>query len=447
MTDVTAQVAQAAKVFLYGYPLVYNLDEIAKFPGGPSVLGGVPAPFNTLTGAPALLGPDATFVSPNNDTLYLMAAMNLGGGPLLLRVPDTGGRYYVLQFVDAWTNNFAYIGRRATGTEAGEFVLTPPGYEGPLPEGVPVVHFPTRVGVIVGRIAVDGVDDVPAVHALQEQFTLTTLDGGPVDTTPRLPQPDPRVPAELAWWESFRVALAAFPPPSADAEFLAGCAQLGLTAPESPYVDADPQLAALLVDAQRAGEAELEQLITHAGKPVNGWQMTGHIFDYNDDFFEVGTLNTAEWTIPDRARAYATRAVAARAGLWGNHGYEATYLVVYVDADGQPLDSSHRYELTLPAAPPVEAFWSLTMYDVPEFYLVGNEIDRYAVGDRTPGLVTAEDGSFTLYLQADRPEEPEKAANWLPTPKQGPFRPIMRLYQPSAPILDGTFVLPPIRRV
>ena len=111
------------------------------------------------------------------------------------------------------------------------------------------------------------------------------------------------------------------------------------------------------------------------------------------------------------------------------------------------LGVRHRYELTLPAAPPVEAFWSLTMYDVPEFYLVGNEIDRYAVGDRTPGLVTAEDGSFTLYLQADRPEEPEKAANWLPTPKQGPFRPIMRLYQPSAPILDGTFVLPPIRRV
>lgn len=447
MNDVVAQVAQVAKLFLYGYPLVYNLAEIAKFPAGQPVLGGVLAPVNTLTGAPQLAGPETEFVSPNNDTLYLMTALNVTDGPLLLRVPDTAGRYYVLQFVDAWTNNFAYIGRRATGTEAGQYVIAPPGYGGPVPDGVPVVHCPTNVGVIVGRIAVDGVEDVPAVHALYDQFTLTRLDGTPVDTDPGLPQPDPRVPAALAWWESFRVALAAFPPPPADAAFVAGCAQFGLTSEESPLVEARPAVTQILEAGLQEGQAQLEELSRHAGKPVNGWQMTAHVFDYNDDYFEIGTLHEPEWTIPDRARAYATRAVAARVGLWGNHGYEATYLVTYVDADDQPLDGSYRYEMALEAEPPVGAFWSLTMYDLPKFYLVANEIDRYAIGDRTPGLVKAADGSFTLYLQADRPDDPYKAANWLPTPKQGPFRPIMRLYQPDASILDGSYLLPPIRRV
>ncbi len=141
-----------------------------------------------------------------------------------------------------------------------------------------------------------------------------------------------------------------------------------------------------------------------------------------------------------------TRAVVARAGLWGNHGYEATYAIIYVDADNEPLHSDHCYELHLPEPPPVDAFWSLTMYDVPEFYLVANAISRYALGDRTPGVQYGADGSLTIYLQKDPPDA-DKAANWLPTPQSGPFRPIMRMYQPRQPILDGSYVLPAIKRV
>jgi hypothetical protein len=137
--------------------------------------------------------------------------------------------------------------------------------------------------------------------------------------------------------------------------------------------------------------------------------------------------------------------VAARAGLWGNHGYEADYGFVWTDGDGQPLDGANRYELRLEQPPPVDAFWSLTMYDVPDFYLVANPIDRYSIGDRTPGLGTAEDGSVTIFMQADSPG-PGKESNWLPTPR-GKFRPILRMYQPQKAILDGTYVLPAVRKV
>jgi hypothetical protein len=297
---------------------------------------------------------------------------------------------------------------------------------------------------------VNGDADLPTVHALQDQFTLTPLSvyqgGAEPKPVPGLPQPDPRVGADLQWWENFRVALAAFPPPAADAPFLALCEKFGLTAPESPYVDLDLGLTEILVAGQKAAEEKIEELIKQIAKPVNGWQNSLRAFDYNDDYFEVGTLKDPSWTIPDRKTAYVTRALVARAGLWGNHGYEANYQMVYVDADNQPLNSDHCYELLLPQLPPVDAFWSLTMYDAKEFYLVANRIDRYAIGDRTPGLKYGEDGSLTIYMQKDSPG-PDKESNWLPTPQTGNFRPIMRMYQPKEPIMNGAYLLPAIQCV
>lgn len=197
---------------------------------------------------------------------------------------------------------------------------------------------------------------------------------------------------------------------------------------------------------QQTAEEKIEELIKTAAKPVNGWQNTLRVFDFNDDYFEVGTLTDPQWRIPDRKIAYVTRTIAARAGLWGNHGYEANYQIVYVDGDNQPLSSEHRYELHMPAPPPVDAFWSLTMYDAHEFYLVENPLNRYSIGDRTPGLTYGADGSLTLYLQKNSPGA-DKESNWLPTPQKGGFRPILRMYQPRQPILDGSYLLPAIRRV
>lgn len=442
------QIKDVAEAYIYGYPLVYDLREVVE-----SVEGGgslpIQAPYNAFAYARRLLGPETKFVSPNNDTLYLIAQCDVRQGPVALQVPGTQDRYYVLQFVDAWTNNFAYIGRRATGTAEAEFLLADRDYQGEVPDGMTVLRAPTGVFTIVGRVQVDGEDDLPAVHALQDQFTLTALSAGTGGAVPEqvagVPEPDARVPEDLRWWEQFRVALAAFPPPAGDTSFVALAERFGVTAAQSPYVDPDPGFAELLVAGQQAGQAKIEELAGSGGDAVGGWNSAVHMFDYNLDRLGLGTIDAPEWKIDDRARAYVTRAVAARAGLWGNHGYEADYAFAWVDDNGQPLDGSNRYELRLASPPPVDAFWSLTMYDVPDFYLVANPIDRYSIGDRTPGLQTGDDGSVTISMQKHSPG-PDKESNWLPTPQER-FRPILRMYQPQKTILDGTYVLPAIRKV
>jgi hypothetical protein len=444
--DGVEHVQLAAQTYIYGYPLVYNLHEIDGFANNIASLE-FSAPYNQFGYARQLLGPETEFVSPNNDTLYVLAACDIRQGPLVLRVPDTGGRYYVLQFVDAWTNNFAYIGRRATGTSEGEFLLAADDWTGETPAGMQLVSAPTGIFMIVGRVQVDGDADLPAVHALQDRFTITPLgvrDGGPAPVTPGVPKPDPRVAEELKWWEQFRVALTSFPPPQADARFMEQAARFGVTAAESPYVNPDPALAEVLVAGAAAGKQKIDELMQGAGQDAtNGWNSAMHGFDYNLDHLSLGTLDRPQWKIQDRAQAYATRAAAARGGLWGNHGYEATYAMAWTDADGNPLDGAHnRYELRLSPPPPVDAFWSLTMYDASDFYLVANPIDRYSIGDRTPGLATNDDGSVSIYIQRGAPD---KRSNWLPTP-DGRFRPLMRMYQPRAEILNGEYTLPPITK-
>ena len=195
-----------------------------------------------------------------------------------------------------------------------------------------------------------------------------------------------------------------------------------------------------------AGREQMEQALRHSSTPKqNGWDLTYHAFDYNLDFFEVGALDSDQWKLPDGPGRYLRRALAARGGLWGNHGYEAAYAAVYDDADGQPLDGSRRYELSFERTPPCDAFWSVTMYDVPDFYLVANPLERYSIGDRTPGLRPDADGRLTIALQRDEPSEPERRAGWLPTP-EGQFRPLLRMYEPHDSVFNGGFELPPIRR-
>lgn len=176
MTD-SDLIAAATKTYLYGYPLVFNLAETAKqFDGTAQIVQG--ARPNQFAANRNLSGPDDHFVSLNNDTCYLVAGCDLRDGPLLLEVPDTTDRYYVLQFVDAWSENFAYVGRRSTGTKAQSFLLAQPGYGGEVPDGATVIEAPTSVFAIVGRIQVDGEADLPAVHALQDRFNLAPLEGG-----------------------------------------------------------------------------------------------------------------------------------------------------------------------------------------------------------------------------------------------------------------------------
>ncbi|MBS1892292.1 MAG: DUF1254 domain-containing protein [Actinobacteria bacterium] len=429
----------AAEAFDYGFPLVFNLGEIGRVTT--SGLGALPAAkLNEFGHATKLAGPEEKFVSINNDTVYSVAIVDLGGGPVRLEVPDTAGRYYVLQFVDAWTDNFAYVGHRATGTEAGTYLLVPPGWDGTAPAGSTAIRFPTRIGVIVGRWAVDGEADMSAVRELQSGLRLIP-EGGPA---PGLPAPAEGIAEDLVWFERLRTYLDAFPPADRDRAYQERFRLLGVLDERSPFLSPSPEVAEALRAGLALGRDRLERGLHETDAPSqNGWTLSYHAFDYNLDFFEVGAKDETRWKLPDGEGRYLMRALAARGGLWGNHGYEAAYAMVYLDGDGDPLDGTGRYTLTFAEEPPCGAFWSVTMYDTPDFYLVANPIGRYSIGDRTPGLRRGEDGSLTIHMQAEAPEEPAARANWLPTPG-GAFRPILRMYEPGEAIFDGRYELPPI---
>jgi len=347
--------------------------------------------------------------------------------------------------VDAWTNNFAYVGSRATGDGAGDFLLMPPGWSGDVPAGVTRIPVPTNVATIVGRWACDGIDDLPAVRALQAQLSLTPVE--PRASSRGLAVPIPGVPEAIAFYEQLRTWMAAYPPAAADVAAQARFAPIGLLDPVSPYVAPEAGLLEALTAGLAAGQAQLEAATkAGGGATASGWSAFVHIFDYNVHYLELGTLDTPEWRIEEPRRRFVTRAIAARAGLWGNHAYEAYYAQTYVDGTGTQLNGSRRYRMRFQQLPPVDAFWSVTMYATPDFYLVANPIDRYSIGDRTPGLVYASDGSLTLTLQHEPPTAADEIANWLPTPS-GDFRPLIRMYRPQAAVLEGSYQLPPIESI
>lgn len=441
MSDV---VGLATRAYMYGFPMVFNLEQVQRF-----VTSGIgamnPAPFNVLSHGRKLASAEDTFVSINNDTVYSMAQLDLDGGPVRLQVPDSNGRYYVLQFVDAWTNNFAYVGHRATGTTAQDLLLVPPGWTGEAADGQTVIHVPTRIASVVGRWACTGEDDFPAVTALQDAMVITPASN---QKPPGLPTPDPNVPDDLMLLEKLRVWSQAFPPAPRDHEFQDALAPLGTSqSGSSPYLNADEAWLDDLRTGLADGAALLEHTLASGGSSpvVNGWQLTMHVFDYNLDFFEVGALDDPEFKINDPQLRLVTRAAAAKGGLWGNHAYEAVYIMTYVDDHGDRLHGSNAYTLRLDPPPPVGAFWSLTMYDDTDFYLVDNPIDRYSLGDRTPGIVYDADGSLTIHISHTPPDDAAGRANWLPAPAEG-FRPILRMYEPARAVLDQEYVVPAIAR-
>ena len=443
----------AVEAYVYGYPMVYTIDEQIKHAGGGHPSTGPARPVNVMGYTDTLLGPEAEFVSPNNDTFYMSLDADVTLEPLVLHVPDTNDRYYVLQFVDAWTHNFAYIGRRATGTKEGLFLLAGPGWRGEVPDGVTLVQSPTNIFHIVGRYAVDGEADVPAARALMEDTWVTPLSRYPeqADNSERefgdweLAPFNQVVSDGLIWWEKFRAWSQLFPPPAAERDYIQKFAPLGLLVEDSPYIEPDPSLAQLLQAGQQAGQKLIEDNSQAAGEQVNGWAMITHVFDYSLDSFEVGTIDEPEWKIADRDKAHVVRAVAALVGMWGNHAYEAAYAMLWTDEHGEKLNGGRRYLLHFVDVPPAEAFWSLTMYDSVKFYLVANPINRYSIGDRTPGIQYNDDGSLDIYLQHTSPG-PELESNWLPAPA-GDFRPTLRMYQPGAAVFDGSWLPPSIKRL
>jgi hypothetical protein len=443
------ELAEAA--YLFGYPLVSHLTEVRA--QTTEQLVPFVGPVNLFGQGTALPGPTDHFVILNNDTLYAVAHCDVSAEPLVLHVPDTDDRYYVVQCIDPWTNAFAYIGRRATGTKEGAFLFAPADWIGHVPDGVTRITTPNTLFTIKARYAASGPDDLVAVDRLQEQTWVT-----PLSRYPEPPQTAWRtfgdrniapfnegVAEELRFWEQLRAWMAQFPPPDADRALVWSFVPLGLLGRPDTYLHADADLVAILTETAQTGQARVEALATEGiVVSVNGWLQAPHSFDYNTDRLELGTIDSPAWKICNRDRAHKVRAGSARSGLWDNHGYEADCAFAFVDEQDAPLCGAHRYVIHFARTPPVDAFWSLAMYDAANFCLVENPINRYSIGDRTPGVRYNADGSLDLYLQYASPGA-EQEANWLPTPA-GAFLPILRMYQPHAAVLDGRYVLPPITR-
>ncbi len=424
------RVELAAQAYIYGYPLVADLEAVTGFVhrGAGS---GAAAPFNEFAHADASAGPTDRFGPVDNDTVCSLAQLDLSGGPLRLRLPDTGDRYAVFQLVDAWTNSFAYLG--ADGVT--DYLLVPPGGSGEAPGTVPV---PTMVATLIARFGCAGPADLPAVAALRAGLTLTAQ--APDAPLCGVPHPDERVAAPLDFYEKLRVWLAAFPPSHWDQEYQERFAALGLEDEDSPYLDPDPALADDLIRGHREGQRRLDASSRDGyGQATAGWRVDLHLFDYNLDHLETGTRTDPQWKIHPRAEAYRVRARAARLALWGNHAYQAVHAEALQDAYGEPLSGLRSYTVRFRQPPPCDGFWSLAAYD----HLAADPVDRYPVGDRTPGLRYAADGSLTLVLSHDPPGDPDERANWLPTPA-GQFRPVLRIYRPGRLVLDGGYGYPPI---
>lgn len=284
------------------------------------------------------------------------------------------------------------------------------------------------------------------MRELQEETLLEpywTASGEPMGlpTHAYTPEGEP----ELLFFEKLRARMAAFPPAAPDVAYQQRFAPLGLLDPESPYARVAPEVADALRAGFAAGEERVERAVDDVER-MDGWRLGYHAFDFNADFFEVGTLKDPQWVYADRELGRTVRAGAARAALWGSHGYEVACAMAWTDEDGEPLDGSRPCTLTFEKPPPVDASWSVMAYALPEARLAAHPLDRYVIGDGTPGLAYGDDGSLTLCLQAERPADDKAAANWLPVP-EGLFQVVLRMYTPRAAVFDGTYQLPPVRRV
>lgn len=368
-----------------------------------------------------LLGPaDRRVVTPNNDTLYTNAWLDLSRGPLLIHTPDTGSRYYVLGFLDFYTNPFAYSGTRTTGTAAQTLFVHGPGWRGVVPAGTIEVASPTDHVWVLGRILAAPEEALEPVHALQDAFRIAraaqpdaAYDGEVIDAGigPRNVIGDP-----VLFLRVVNRALALNPPPADQVALLAGFGSVGIGA--NLPVDGVPHGL-----AEALGEV-LEELAAPQASALGGG-----------------------WTLPVDVRSnfgtnWHQRALVARNYIGALGIEEAMYLMADVDSGGALLDGHRRYRLHFAhdAQPAVDGFWSLTMYRKSDCLLVDNPAGRYSVGDRTPGLKYDADGGLTIVIGHAPPAEP---ANWLPAPAE-PFYLSLRLYLPRTTHIERSFSYPPI---
>jgi len=418
------------ETYIFGFPLV--LMDVTR------QVFESKSPINQLVHTRSF--PDETFtavVSPNADTLYSSGFLDLSKEPLVLALPDVGDRYYLMQLLDAWTNVFATLGTRTTGNRKQNFVITGPGWKGKLPDETPVIQSPTNLVWIIGRTQTNGTADYSAVHAIQDQYRLFPLHalGYPypfekcvlvdpkIDTkTPPLEQVAAMDP--VTFLNRLCALMRNNPPSDADAQIMRGLISAGIVPGKSlKFANLNRFVARGIESGCRSGFQRIaKETKTEHGRVVNGWEFSENLGRY-------GTR-------------YLWRASVAMFGLGANLQEDAVYGRATIDGNSRRLSGANRYVVHFPNGqlPPVNAFWSLTMYDDRQFF-VANPIHRFAIGDRDH-LKFNSDGSLTLYIQHDRPE-PDVESNWLPAPA-GNFNIIMRLYWPKKEIIEGSWAPPGI---
>jgi hypothetical protein len=438
----------AVQAYVWGYPLVVlsrlrKLHTLSK-----QGMEGIRAPINTFAHTSRLLNakdPRDT-ITPNNDTLQSSAWLDLRDEPQVLRVPDMPGRfvnmrgrYHVLWFVDAYGNVFQNIGRRTTGSKSGVYVITGLNWSGPLPEGLIEIKAPTNTVWIRGHTFIDVYEDREKAVALVRKINLTPLGVFLGKAKPNTSQAltrgevllNPRdIPsAGLRFFDEMCEALKDNPPPLNETQLLKQFETVGLGSGRIPSAEVkDSAVLAALQSAAATGERLISERLNNLGPKVNGWEYTLQSGVYGND--------------------YLLRAAIAKVGPGANVPQEITASLTRHDQDGQQLIGEHKYIIHIDKAhiPPVDAFWSLTLYSSTDSFFVDNPINRYSIGDLTKGLVMNSDGSMDIYIQRQPPGDSGQRPNWLPAPK-GEFYLVFRTYQPRAEIFDGRYEFPPVQRV
>ena len=438
--SITEEDAHAIGVaaYVYFYPLV-TMDITRKQLTNVAKPEGIHTPMNTFANVAAFPPADLkVVVRPNFDTLYSSAWLDLTKEPMIISVPDTHGRYYLLPMLDMWTDVFASPGWRTTGTHAGDFAVVPPGWSGTIPAGVVRIDAPTPYVWIIGRTKTDGPADYSAVHKIQAGFKITPMSRWGMPPEPVVGTVDPAIDMKtppktqvdtMPAGKFFAYAaeiLKVQPPHITDQPILAQMERIGIVPGKSFDINkVDPSVKAGLESAPQDALALMAWKVPSLARVVNGWSM-------NTDTMGV------------YGNYYLKRAIVAQVGLGANLPEDAIYPLNLADNTGKPLDGANAYVLHFDkgATPPVNAFWSVTLYDS-EGFQVANNLNRFAVSSWMPFKYNP-DGSLDLYFQNTSPGA-DKQANWLPAPK-GPFNLTMRLYAPKSDALTGKWNPPPVMK-
>jgi hypothetical protein len=436
---ISADEAHAIGVnaYLYFYSLVtmdLTRKQLTNMEPGPGSLGG---PMNRFANIGAFPTADMrVVVRPNFDTLYSSGWLDLTKEPMVVSAPDTGGRYYLLPMLDMWTDVFASPGWRTTGTQAGNFLVTPPGWSGAVPADFTEIKAPTPYVWIIGRTKTDGPADYDAVHKIQDGYKITPLSQWGKEPVPPTFKTDPSVdmktPPKLAVdkmpaAEFFAYAaelLKLHPPHITDQPIIAQLKKLGFEVGKSFDLDkADPAVKTALASAPEDAQRLMQWKLPTLARVANYWSM-------NTDTMGV------------YGNYYLKRAIVTQLGLGANLPEDAIYPLNIGDETGKPLDGANNYTIHFDKgqAPPVNAFWSITLYDNDGFQ-VANALNRFAVSSWMP-FKPNPDGSLDLYFQNESPGA-DKEANWLPAPK-GPYTLTMRLYAPKSDALTGKWNPPAV---